>query len=433
MSSPRLSALPSPCHVTSTHFIRFYPNTTQESWTSIIDPHLAKCTANFIFEKIHPPSSAITLGSYAEPYYVVESGTIDEKTNFLAASIQQAHTNQYKIKELEHYVTAVLKSYLKMESLNRSELFKSWICHGFQSADRTICALSKGLIRSICQGEDTYFNILQLEHWLQINPYFLIMWREVFINLYIKSSMITSKSICTLTSNTIPLLEGIPTDSNYTPILDIPQVIFLNSNLPNEYRNKWRFLFSSKIMGESFSTMLGKIVNRGATLLVIEDEDHYLFAGFSPESWSLKSNFYGNESSMLYTLSPAMRCFTSTGYNDHYQYLNLNQQTMPNGLGMGGQFNYWALWIDSNYGQGQSSESCTTYRDYVQLSKRKDFRICNLEAWGVGDEPKYDDSEETEDAVKNSILDINLEDKVMLQLGGKELHSEGLREPDMGL
>lgn len=27
-----------------------------------------------------------------------------------------------------------------------------------------------------------------------------------------------------------------------------------------------------------------------------------------------------------------MRVFVTTGYNDHYQYLNLHQQTMPNGL-----------------------------------------------------------------------------------------------------
>lgn len=40
----------------------------------------------------------------------------------------------------------------------------------------------------------------------------------------------------------------------------------------------------------------------------------------------------GDDTSMLFTISPALRCFGSTGYNNHYQYLNLNQQTMPNGL-----------------------------------------------------------------------------------------------------
>lgn len=42
-------------------------------------------------------------------------------------------------------------------------------------------------------------------------------------------------------------------------------------------------------------------------------------------------NFVGSDQSFLFTLRPRMRCFPATNYNDHYQYLNLNQQTMPNG------------------------------------------------------------------------------------------------------
>lgn len=78
--------------------------------------------------------------------------------------------------------------------------------------------------------------------------------------------------------------------------------------------------------------MLGKMLDKGPTLFFIEDEDQYIFGGYAPESWALKPQFTGNDTSLLYTLSPAMRCFSATGYNDHYQYLNLNQQTMPNGL-----------------------------------------------------------------------------------------------------
>lgn len=69
---------------------------------------------------------------------------------------------------------------------------------------------------------------------------------------------------------------------------------------------------------------------------------------------------------------------------------------------MGGQFNYWGLWLDVEYGIGRSSESCTTFSDYVMLSKRKDFRIRNLEVWGIGNEPKLsDDSDEEGENVSN--------------------------------
>lgn len=71
---------------------------------------------------------------------------------------------------------------------------------------------------------------------------------------------------------------------------------------------------------------------------------------------------------------------------------------------MGGQFNYWGLWLDCEYGLGHSSESCTTFKDYVQLSKRKDFRIRNLEVWGIGDEPKEDDDSDEEGDVSTFII-----------------------------
>lgn len=40
----------------------------------------------------------------------------------------------------------------------------------------------------------------------------------------------------------------------------------------------------------------------------------------------------GDNTTMLFTLNPNINCFNATGYNDHYQYLNLHQETMPNGL-----------------------------------------------------------------------------------------------------
>lgn len=67
---------------------------------------------------------------------------------------------------------------------------------------------------------------------------------------------------------------------------------------------------------------------------------------------------------------------------------------------MGGQFNYWGFWLDCEYGIGQSSETCTTFKDYNQLSKRKDFRIRNLEVWGIGDEPKQNDDSDEEVEVR---------------------------------
>lgn len=55
---------------------------------------------------------------------------------------------------------------------------------------------------------------------------------------------------------------------------------------------------------------------------------------------------------------------------------------------MGGQFNYWGLWLDSEFGKGECSESCTTFKNYTQLSVNKNFQIRNIEVWAVGEKPK---------------------------------------------
>lgn len=58
---------------------------------------------------------------------------------------------------------------------------------------------------------------------------------------------------------------------------------------------------------------------------------------------------------------------------------------------MGGQFDYWGFWLDSEYGKGGCSESCTTYKGYNQLSASKQFEIRNIEVWAVGEKPVKED------------------------------------------
>lgn len=60
-------------------------------------------------------------------------------------------------------------------------------------------------------------------------------------------------------------------------------------------------------------------------------------------------------------------------------------------MGIGGQFKYWGLWIDSEYGNGECSETCTTYKNYIQLAATKSFKIRNIEVWGVGEKPTKED------------------------------------------
>ena len=56
---------------------------------------------------------------------------------------------------------------------------------------------------------------------------------------------------------------------------------------------------------------------------------------------------------------------------------------------MGGQFDYFGLWINQEFGEGHSRArpKCTTY-DSPQLSSKEDFTIETVEVWAVGPLPK---------------------------------------------
>ena len=59
--------------------------------------------------------------------------------------------------------------------------------------------------------------------------------------------------------------------------------------------------------------------------------------------------------------SPPFFTFYLLGYKYPLQYFNLKQKTMPNGLGQGGQLEYFGYWLDSQFGVVRTSPSCSTF------------------------------------------------------------------------
>ncbi|KAL6045596.1 hypothetical protein STEG23_029497 [Scotinomys teguina] len=217
--------------------------------------------------------------------------------------------------------------------------------------------------------------------------------------------------------------QGQPFES----ILDVLSVIYLNSHLAVEHRHCWRLLFSTQLHGQSFSQLCGRITHQGPCLVVLEDRDGHVFGGFASCSWEVKPQFQGDKKCFLFSVTPSMATYMHTGYNDHFMYLNHGQQTMPNGLGMGGQHYYFGLWVAADFGKGHSKAkpTCTTYNS-PQLSAQEDFQFDKMEVWGLGDL-----SETHPVKNKKSVLDSNLEAQSLLEISGRARHSEGLREvPD---
>ncbi|XP_014661963.1 PREDICTED: TLD domain-containing protein 1-like [Priapulus caudatus] len=224
---------------------------------------------------------------------------------------------------------------------------------------------------------------------------------------------------------TIPLCLGAQWDKHKT-MLDIPTLLLLNHELPAELRSQWTLLFSTRLHGESFSTLMNHICNKGPSVLIIKDKDGYVFGGFASKSWEMKPQFYGNSRCFLFILAPQVALYDTSSLNENYMYLNLNQQTLPNGLGMGGQFEYFGLWLSNEFGKGYSKAGplCSTYNS-PQLSSKTEFEIDVMEVWGTGHGVETEEYGE-----KPSILDSDPEATAILQMVGRGQHSEGLREHD---
>lgn len=142
-----------------------------------------------------------------------------------------------------------------------------------------------------------------------------------------------------------------------------------------------QLLYSSKKDGISWQVFVNKIIGQGATLIIIKSKDGSVFGGYADEAWEYqKTNWYGNISNFLFQLSPKYGAWVGQDVNNHYQYLCWGKKSLPNGLGMGGQFDYCGLWVDADFlnGHSRAGPSCSTFKS-PQLTKDDTFTIDKVE------------------------------------------------------
>ncbi|KAK6186560.1 hypothetical protein SNE40_008575 [Patella caerulea] len=277
------------------------------------------------------------------------------------------------------------------------------------------------------------FTETEIEDWMSKSSMFLQIMDQVFSRCFSISSDGGNSS--GRSCPRLPLVVDIDW-SKFTSILDLPSLLYLNSTLPVNLQTEWRLLFSNCLYGDSFVQLIQRIVCHGPTVVIVKDKNGHIFGGFASESWKKNSNFYGDSNCYLFQIKPHLSVFTPTGYNQHYLYYNQHVTTLPNGLGFGGQLEYFGLWIDESFSSGHSKAGPknTTYGS-PQLSITPEFEIDTIEVWGVGPEKKTDDDDDEgvtdeELASRKSILDKDPGAKAMLTLIGKGPLSEGLREGD---
>ncbi|XP_077166831.1 MTOR-associated protein MEAK7 [Paroedura picta] len=380
-----------------------------------------------------PPSPGDQLGKEQFVVFMaaLTKGYAEEKSDIVMKMISKADgtVKGSQVLEFAEDLVGSLVHVLK----HRNEL-KGWNLQNTRDPAAGIKALASQLVSELkladgrkvegAQIPDALCDKSSLEDWM-----FRVPQVSAFLNVIVRQGLLVLRSLPGRAEDTLHLLprcKGVR-KSGFVSLLDIPSVVFLNAHLPAESQHRWQLLFASRLHGESFTQLLGHVVNKGPCLLVLKDSDGYIFGGFASSSWEAKPQFQGDSRCFLFSVSPSVSVFTCTGYNDHFMYLNHRQQTMPNGLGMGGQHYYFGLWIDSDYGKGHSRAKprCITYNS-PQLSAQEDFTLDALEVWAVGEPPESDTTEKG----KKSILDADPEAQALLEMIGKSRQSDGFREPE---
>lgn len=268
-------------------------------------------------------------------------------------------------------------------------------------------------------SEDLYLDFDMIERWLVMKCPLV---DEIILFTLAKCFGIPVNSSAGMRRPPLVPLRGLEFKSDTW--LQPQEVIFLNSNLTGDLRGLWRPLFNSRIHGESFAKLAGAILKKGPNFVVVWEKNGYCFGGYVSSSWALGPKFVGDNSCFLFSLLPKMFHYEATRFNTNYMYMNLKQKTLPNGLGMGGQFDFFGLWIDSEYGKGRCAPSCSSYTS-PQLSKEEHFEIEHMEVWGVGEEPMEDMDENT-----RSVFDMDPETQAIMEMMGKTYVSKDVKAAD---
>jgi len=229
-------------------------------------------------------------------------------------------------------------------------------------------------------------------------------------------------------SNLLPQIDlQTSQPTNFAPLISQVDLAFLAYNMEGNDHPTWRLLFSSHLHGESFTKMSTSMVDQGPLLVVVRDRNGHVFGGYTSTNLQFKSIWQGDGNSFLFKLKPNMDCWHAKSYNDHFVYMNINQSTMPNGFGMGGQHGYFGLFLSDNFGQGHSwaKPKNTTFGSPQLSHGNHEFKLDRVEVWGVGEAPKNSDDEEDEESQTR-----DTSAKALLQVMGHEFRGDAFRDPD---
>jgi len=105
-------------------------------------------------------------------------------------------------------------------------------------------------------------------------------------------------------SSTIPSHKHamIPKIQGESQILNLEQFTELINCAPELYQTlDWQLIYSTALDGTSYHNLLRRTQNEYPTLIVIKDENDFVFGAYCSNELWFSDNFYGNGETFLYT------------------------------------------------------------------------------------------------------------------------------------
>ena len=330
-------------------------------------------------------------------------GTVEDRAELLMAIL--GVDNSITPRSFQNYVTDLIESYILILRKKHPDVYGSWIT-GDLTEKSDMAIVAKFFVSDINYTEGK-IDLEELKKWMNRSGFV-----EFVLDKIIRYAFNLDVDVA------IPVL---PKADKSSTLLRVPTVLALSYLTRRTNRTKWRLLYSSSTDPHSWNIIQQSIDKQGPTLVLIQDNGGPLFGGYASTSWRVSPTFYGDEQCFLFRLRPEMMVCRSTGYNKNFQYLNSDTKTLPSGLGMGGQFNYFGLFLSSEFGPGSVSKTCTTFRDYTPLASQNEFSFSRIEIWAV-DEP---DRVETEQR-SGLIMENDPQATAFLEMAGRTGFSTNL-------
>lgn len=199
--------------------------------------------------------------------------------------------------------------------------------------------------------------------------------------------------------------------SKETLLLSPTGLAALSHELPTS--SQWKIIFTSST-SSSWSTFLQALELAETSVLIIRSVDGVIFGGYRGSPWIRDVNFSDSES-FVFKLSPEIQIYRSTGINSNHSYYNHGSKTFPNGIGFGGQLDYFAIYLESLERGHSRGDPSTTFNN-PQFTSEPEFQVDRVELWLL------EERDQESVGYKRSIRD-NIEAKAMLEMAGIQMNT----------